>query len=124
MNNSNKKKYHKIQYEHKNRNFFMNKTFSKSTIKTAKQTYATLSSSSVVPYLLKRRTQVTFGHSSKDRYDQSSIFEMTSRPKVVPPTPLLEIPSSSPGTSGRFVKWAIVGVVASILGYWTLRQFG
>ena len=102
--------------------FFMNKLLSKPTIITVKQTYATLTS--VVPYLLKSRTKVTIGPSSKDRYDQSSVFEMTSRPKLVPPTHLLELSSNSPGTSGRFAKWAIVGVVASILGYWALRQFG
>lgn len=118
----NRHNHHKIQYVQK---IFMNKLFSNSTINTVKRTCITFSSSSaVVPYLLKIRAKVTFGLNSKDRYDQSSVTEMTSRPKVVLPTPLLELPSNSPGTSGRFVKWAIVGVVASILGYWALRQFG
>jgi hypothetical protein len=56
----------------------------------------------------------------RNRYERRSRLKMSQ--KKLELISVVDSTSTTDSVSGRLLKWAIVGVVASAIGYWCLRQ--
>ena len=72
---------------------------------------------------LQVTSKPTFQPKPNCRNDLLSSSEMTNPPKVLLEPQLVTTLASPPSPSGRLFKWALLGVLASALGYWGLRHY-